>query len=61
MTIKVTVTNSDSRESAVIEVRGKTPEGADAAATPVHQLKGGESAEVYVHSGLQLQIKEIGH
>lgn len=61
MTIKVTVANSDSRESSVIEVRGKTPAGEDFTGAPVHQLKGGESAEVYVHSGLQLQIKEIGH
>ncbi len=59
MTIKVTVTNSDQREGAVIVVQHMTPNGEPAAGQLDRELKGGESAEVWVHSGLQLAIKEV--
>ena len=52
MTIKVTVTNSDSRESAVISVETQ-PGGA------LTNLKGGESTELYVHSQQDLHVREV--
>lgn len=56
MTIRIKVTNEDSRESAVVGVQltfdGKTQES-------VVELKGGESHETYVHSSQQVLVKEI--
>ncbi len=63
MTISVTVTNSDSREKAIIAV-STVPHGATVAeqANPAHprtELKGGESREFMVHSGQSLIISEV--
>jgi hypothetical protein len=63
MTIKVTVTNSDSRESAVISVRemssSNAPGATDVQQGPTKELKGGESAEVYVHGSQYLLVREV--
>jgi len=58
MTIKVTVTNSDNRESAVIKVQTEQGNGKPSA-TPDRELKGGESAEFWVHSSQELHITEV--
>lgn len=57
MTIKVTVKNEDSRETAVIsvEIRQLTH-----MAHIVARLKGGESCEQWVHSTQQLVVREVG-
>lgn len=64
MTIKVTVTNSDSRETAIISVvqKGMThvPFQTDTDNGPVQELKGGQSAEVWVHAHQYLIVKEVG-
>jgi hypothetical protein len=63
MTIKVTVTNSDPRETAIISVGewGTANKEFVADTPPVEhkKLKGGESAEVWVHSGQYLIVKEV--
>jgi hypothetical protein len=61
MTIKVTVTNSDSRETAVIGVaewQSSQSGGFDKPPIEPKYLKGGESCEVWVHSGQYLIVKE---
>lgn len=63
MTIKVTVKNEDTRETAIIGVRqmGKTgiQMEPDSQNGPRVELKGGESTEVYVHSHQYLVVDEI--
>jgi hypothetical protein len=62
MTIKVTVTNSDPRETAVIAVSewqtANKPMMPDTPPIEPKRLKGGESCEVWVHSGQYLIVKE---
>jgi hypothetical protein len=62
MTYKVTVTNSDSQEAALIHVQAmgmSTPEqSCDRPNGPAHELRKGESAEVYVHKGQYLLVRE---
>lgn len=62
MTIKVTVTNSDPRETAIISVKEMAKGGTmkpDTLNGMVRELKGGESAEVWVHSGQYLIVQEV--
>lgn len=63
MTIKVTVTNSDSRDTAVIsvEVMPRNPDTnvVQQGEGPIKRLKGGESHEQWVHSHQDLHIREV--
>jgi hypothetical protein len=63
MTIKVTVKNEDTRDTAVIGVRqmnsSNEPFRSDTQNGPTKELKAGESAEVWVHSGQYLIVREV--
>jgi hypothetical protein len=59
MTIKVTVTNSDTREAAVIKVQTQYEDGTPSRSVHERELKGGESAELWVHSTQQLLVTEV--
>lgn len=61
MTIKVTVTNSDPRETAVISVRENqsNPPMQPDTQGPKRELKGGESAELWVHSTQYIIVQEV--
>ena len=59
MTIQVTIKNADSRETAVIEVVTLDPRSGFQNNGGKQRLKGGESADFYVHSVQSLEIKEI--
>lgn len=61
MTIAIKVTNSDSRENAIVEVRRARTQDKSRLpfVEPAKQLKGGESVTEYVHSGQSLIIEEI--
>jgi hypothetical protein len=66
MTIKVTITNSDPRETAVIVASeyycSTAPRQYDEThPRPVrmHQLKGGESVELWVHSTQAISVFEV--
>ena len=60
MTIKLKITNEDTRETAVVEVSSVAAEsGAPMGGENPKELKGGESAEVWIHSGKHVHIKEI--
>lgn len=61
MTIKVTVTNSDTRVTAVISVRENqcNPPMRPDTNGPKRELKGGESAELYVHSTQYIVVQEV--
>jgi len=57
MTIKVTVTNSDPRDTAIIVVECVHPVGDNISTTrPLHS---GESVELYVHSNQVLVVREL--
>lgn len=61
MTIKVTITNSDNRETAVISVSVygcSNPPDSDRPTQPVTELKGGESMEAYVHPHQYIMVRE---
>lgn len=59
MTISVKVLNNDSRSSAVISVETQDTEGNPVPGVPAKELPGWTSAEFTVHSGQQLQVKEV--
>jgi hypothetical protein len=61
MTIKVTVTNSDSRKTAVISVRenGKNPPMQPDTQGQRTHLAGGETIEVWVHGTQYIVIEEV--
>lgn len=59
MTIKVTVTNADARETAVIVVQTQDAQGVACLHVPETELKGGQSADIWVHSHQQLVVKEL--
>ena len=60
MTIKVSVKNEDSRETAIVAVSAiSVATGEVDSSVPDKQLKGGESCEVYVHSGQKIVVEEI--
>lgn len=56
MTIKVTIKNEDSRESAIINVTQEYDNSGNALAT---NLKGGESIERHLTADSKLSITEI--
>lgn len=56
LTIKVVVLNGDSREDAVIQVETMVN---DLPSNHPKELKGGESAEFWVHSTQQLRVVEV--
>ena len=61
MTIKVTITNSDTRETAFIRVLQHYINSPGADPLPCGpDLHGGQSVETYVHSGQKLEIIELG-
>ena len=62
MTIKIRITNDDSRETAIVEV--KTVNRGVQSLMPIvnrpgTKLKGGESTEVYVYDGQSLVVEEF--
>ena len=60
MTIKVTITNSDTRETAVIRVLRHDINSAGVDPVPCGpDLHGGQSVEAWVHSTQKLEIVEI--
>ena len=61
MTIKVTITNSDTRDTAVIRVLKRGPNSAEGVEiTPCGpDLSGGQTVETYVPSGQSLEIIEV--
>ena len=60
MTIKVTITNSDTRDTAVIRVLKRDLNSAGVDPIPCGpDLHGGQSVESYVHSSQNLEIIEI--
>lgn len=60
MTIKVTITNSDTRETAIIRVLKHDLASAGVDPTPCGpDLCGGQSVETYVHSTQKIEIVEI--
>lgn len=62
MTIAIKITNSDSRETAVVKVCEVNPNPGRSMIpfiTKRAELKGGESTELYVHSGQSLIVEEV--
>ncbi len=61
MTIAIRIENTDSRDTAIVEV--KTANAGVKSLLPIvnkgKQLKGGESLTQYVHSGQSILIEEI--
>lgn len=56
MTIKLTIKNDDSRETAIVAVERLFESGAPEL---VGEIKGGESVEAWVHDGVTIVINEI--
>ena len=59
MTIRLTIRNEDSRETAIVSVDSVSAESGLPMGDNPKVLKGGESAEVYIHSGKKYVITEI--
>ena len=59
MTIRVKVSNEDSRETAVIAVQLTDADGKPITTTELKGGAPGESLENYVHSGQSLLVKEV--
>ena len=59
MTIRVTIKNEDSRETAVIGVQTVDASTRMASPDTEKKLKGGESTDTYVHSGQDVYIREV--
>lgn len=60
MTIKLTISNDDTRETAVVQIRTyNQPSGEPANTLYDQNLAGGQSAEVWVHSGMSVEVTEI--
>lgn len=57
MTIQVKVTNTDTRETAVIAVSQENLDGTNPC--PVGQIKGGESIDTYVCHDRRLVVNEV--
>ncbi len=65
MTIRIKITNEDSRQTAVVKVRELNRQTmlSDKSLMPIVRdaappLKGGESVDLYVHDGQSLLIEE---
>lgn len=58
MTIRVTVKNEDSREDRLISAQQRALSGDELGGCPARYLKGGESAEFFVHDSNQIVVKE---
>lgn len=56
MTIKLTIKNDDTRETAVVAVERLFEAGNTEL---VGEIKGGESVEVWVHNGVTVVVNEI--
>ena len=56
MTIKLTVTNDDTRENAVVEVKRHFDNGL---VETIKKLKGGESTTVWIHRDVKVVVEEI--
>lgn len=60
MTIKVKVSNLDTREDAVVLAFAADPETGEAIiGGKAVELKGQESTDIYVHSGQSIVVKEM--
>jgi hypothetical protein len=59
MTIRVTVKNEDANESRVIAAKTQNLDGTPVTGVSDKTLKGGESAELWVHSGQKLAVEEV--
>ncbi len=58
MTIRVTVKNEDAGEDRVIVAQHKSGDGKEVSGYLPQLLKGGESAEFYVHGNNQIVVTE---
>lgn len=58
MTIRVTIKNEDQGENRVITAVTTNVDGTDQSGATAKDLRGGESAEMWVHSGQNIVIKE---
>jgi hypothetical protein len=58
MTIRVVITNDDSRPEAVVIVNQLNLDGSEIPGIPEKRLAGGEQCEKYVHNSNQIVIKE---
>jgi len=62
MTIAIKITNQDSRETAVVAVEERNPDGSEMPGGRRVELKGGESTgdqDFYVHDGQQIVVSEV--
>lgn len=62
MTISIKVTNSDTRETAIVSVEAVNADGSEQPGGKRVELKGGESTgdnDFYVHGGQALVVKEV--
>jgi|JI10StandDraft_1071094.scaffolds.fasta_scaffold10096_11 hypothetical protein len=59
MTISICIRNTDTRREAIVAVKIQTPAGEPIAGCPDTELKGGDEATKYVHSGQRLVVEEV--
>ncbi len=59
MTIRISVKNLDSRETAVVAVSCRGTDGEPVPGAPVNELRGGQECLVYVHNQQSLHVEEI--
>lgn len=59
MTISIKVSNTDSRENAVVVVKRQSTQGEPVAGCPDIELSGGKDVEVHVHSTQRLVVEEV--
>lgn len=59
MTIGIKITNTDSRQEAIVAVKVQDENGEPVSGSPDTLLKGGEEVEKYVHSTQRLVVEEI--
>ncbi len=58
MTIKVTVKNEDNRESVAIVAKTVNLDGSPVTGISDKELKGGQSAELWVHDSQKIVVEE---
>jgi hypothetical protein len=59
VTIRINIVNEDTRETAVVKVEVKTPDGQKIKGGDKATLRGGESVGMYVHSSQSIFITEV--
>ena len=58
MTIRVTITNADQGKTRIISAQ-TFPTSGEPSGDELKELKGGQSADLYVHSTQQIVVKEV--